>query len=168
MIPIMEEEVVHKKKWVNKEQIIDIFAIIQSLPGAIAVNAASLVGYQVAGIMGAIAAFLGVILPTFAIMVIFGAMLITYQHNFYVQAALQGIRPVVVAMIASAAFKMSKVSLIDKTCLAITVLSIVTLLYHKSLIFVVIVSGAILGIVFVNIRIKLNRPVSLVKASERK
>ncbi|WP_088187504.1 chromate transporter [Desulfosporosinus sp. FKA] len=168
MIPIMEEEVVHKKKWVNKEQIIDIFAIIQSLPGAIAVNAASLVGYQVAGIVGAIAAFLGVILPTFAIMVIFGAMLITYQHNFYVQAALQGIRPVVVAMIASAAFKMSKVSLIDKTCLAITALSIVTLLYHKSLIFVVIVSGAILGIVLVNIRIKLNRPVSLVKASERK
>ncbi|KLU64716.1 putative chromate transport protein [Desulfosporosinus acididurans] len=168
MIPIMEEEVVHKKKWVKKEQIVDIFAIIQSLPGAIAVNAASLVGYQVAGIVGAIAAFLGVILPTFAIMVIFGAMLITYQHNFYVQAALQGIRPVVVAMIASAAFKMSKVSLIDKTCLAITALSIVTLLYHKSLIFVVIVSGAILGIVLVNIRIKLNRPVSLVKASERK
>lgn len=161
MIPIMEEEVVYKKKWVNKEQIVDIFAIIQSLPGAIAVNAASLVGYQIAGIAGAIAAFLGVIIPTFAIMVIFGAMLITYQHNFYVQAALQGIRPVVVAMIASAAFKMSKVSLVDKTCFAITVLSIVTLLLFKSLIFFVIVAGAVFGIVIVNIRVRRKPPIIL-------
>ena len=167
MIPIMEEEVVYKKKWVKKEQIVDIFAIIQSLPGAIAVNAASLVGYQLAGALGAIAAFLGVILPTFTIMVIFGAMLITYQHNFYVQAALQGIRPVVVAMIASAAYKMSKVSLVDKTCLVITGLSLVTLLFQKSLIFCVIVAGAVLGIVIVNIRIKLRPPVSQLKASEK-
>ena len=122
MIPIIEDEVVHKQKWVTKEQIVDIFAIIQSLPGAIAVNAASLVGYQIAGVFGAIAAFLGVILPTFAIMVVFGAMLITYQHNFFVQAALQGIPgSVVVAMIASAAYKMSKGTIVDKTCFAITI-----------------------------------------------
>ncbi|MDR3539767.1 MAG: chromate transporter [Desulfosporosinus sp.] len=152
MIPIIEDEVVRKQQWVTKEQIVDVFAIIQSLPGAIAVNAASLVGYQIAGVFGAIAAFLGVILPTFAIMIVFGAMLITYQHNFYVQAALQGIRPVVVAMIASAGYKMSKVSLVDKTCFAITVVSILTLLMFKSLIFVVIVSGAVFGIGIMNFR----------------
>ncbi|SPF44130.1 Chromate transporter family protein [Candidatus Desulfosporosinus infrequens] len=166
MIPIIEDEVVRKKEWVTKEQIIDIFAIIQSLPGAIAVNAASLVGYQIAGVFGAIAAFLGVILPTFAIMIVFGAMLITYQHNFFVQAALQGIRPVVVAMIASAGYKMSKVTIVDKTCLAITVVSILTLLMFKSLIFVVIVSGAVFGIGIVNFRGIQKQPKSQLKVSE--
>lgn len=166
MIPIIEDEVVRKKEWVTKEQIIDIFAIIQSLPGAIAVNAASLVGYQIAGVFGAIAAFLGVILPTFAIMIVFGAMLITYQHNFFVQAALQGIRPVVVAMIASAGYKMSKVTIVDKTCLAITVVSVLTLLMFKSLIFVVIVSGAVFGIGIVNFRGIQKQPKSQLKVSE--
>lgn len=153
MIPIMEKEVVINKKWVNKEQIIDIFAVIQSLPGAIAVNAGAFIGYQIAGVLGAIAAFLGIVMPTFAIMVIFGTILVANQHNFYVQAALLGIRPIVVAMIASAGYKMSKVSLKDKTCVAITLASIGTLLFlSKSLIFPVIVTGAVLGIVIVNIR----------------
>lgn len=168
MIPIMEKEVVYNKKWISREQIIDIFAVIQSLPGAIAVNAATLVGYQLAGLAGAIVAFLGIVLPTFAIMVIFGAILVTYQHNIYVQAAMQCIRPVVVAMIASAAFKMSRVSLVDKTCLVITLLGVGTLLISKSLIFFVIVSGAIAGIVIVNIRRKLSKPVSLPKARDRR
>jgi chromate transporter len=161
MIPIMEQEVVYNKQWIEREQILDIFAVIQSLPGAIAVNAATLIGYQLAGLAGAIAAFLGILIPTFAIMVIFGAILVTYQHNLYVQAALQCIRPVVVAMIASAAFKMSKVSLVDITTIIITLLGIVTLLYSKNLIFFVIVFGAIAGIVIVNIRRIINKSRSL-------
>jgi len=167
MIPLIEKEVVFNKKWINKEQIVDIFAVIQSLPGAIAVNAASFIGFQLAGVLGAIAAFLGVVLPTFAIMVVFGAMLVTYQHNIFVQAALQGIRPVVVAMIASAAFKMSKVSFVDKTCVVITVVSILTLLAFKNLIFLVIVSGAVLGIGILNIRRIRKQPASQTKVSSK-
>lgn len=166
MIPIMEEEIVHKKKWMGKENLVDIFAVSQSLPGAIAVNSATFVGYQIGGIPGAIAALLGIILPTFAIIIVLGALLGSFQHNIHVQAALQGIRPVVVALIASAAFKMSKVSLVDKTCLGICIVCILALLLFKSLsLILVIFLGAITGIMIMKLKTFQSQHASQKKAS---
>jgi len=153
MIPIMEDEMVNKKKWLSKENLVDIFAVSQSLPGAIAVNSATFVGYQIGGIPGGLAALLGIILPTFGIIILLGALLGSFQHNIHVQAALQGIRPVVVALIASAAYKMSKVSIVDKTCLAISAVCILSLLSFKSLnLIFVIFLGAILGIIIMKVK----------------
>jgi len=153
MIPIMEDEMVNKKKWLSKENLVDIFAVSQSLPGAIAVNSATFVGYQIGGISGALSALLGIVLPTFGIIILLGALLGTFQHNIHLQAALGGIRPVVVALIASAAYKMGQVSLVDKTCLAICAVCILTLLAFKSLnLILVILFGAIFGIMIVKVK----------------
>jgi len=153
MIPIMEEELVNKKKWIGKEEIVDIFAVCQSVPGAIAVNSATFVGYQIGGIPGALASLLGIVIPTFVIIIILGALLASFQHNIHVQAALQGIRPVVVALIASAAFKMSKVSLVDKVCLTLFAVCVVALMLFKSLnLIFVIFAGAFLGIMIVKVK----------------
>jgi len=153
MIPIMEEELVNKKKWIGKEEIVDIFAVCQSVPGAIAVNSATFVGYQIGGIPGALASLLGIVIPTFVIIIILGALLASFQHNIHVQAALQGIRPVVVALIASAAFKMSKVSLVDKVCLTLFAVCVLVLMLFKSLnLILVIFAGAFLGVMIVKVK----------------
>jgi len=153
MIPIMEEELVNKKKWIGKEEIVDIFAVCQSVPGAIAVNSATFVGYQIGGIPGALVSLLGIVIPTFVIIIILGALLASFQHNIHVQAALQGIRPVVVALIASAAYKMSRVSLVDKVCLTLFAVCVAVLMLFKSLnLILVIFAGAFLGIMIVKVK----------------
>lgn len=147
MIPVLETEMVEKKKWVEKEKIVDIFAVAQSVPGAIAVNAATFLGYQLAGIPGALVAALGMIIPTFVIIIILGTLLVSFQHNVFVKAALAGIRPVIVALIATAAFKMGRVALSDRVSRAIAVVCIITLLVFKSInLIFIIISGAIIGV----------------------
>ena len=169
MIPIMEDEMVNKKKWLSKENLVDIFAVSQSLPGAIAVNSATFVGYQIGGIPGALSALLGIVLPTFCIIMLLATLLGSFQNNLHVQAALQGIRPVVVALIASAAYKMSKVSIVDKTCLGICGVCILTLLVFKSLnLILVIFSGALFGIIIVKAKAIQNLQLNKKKASGEK
>jgi len=70
MIPIIEEEVTKKRKWISEIEIMDILAISESTPGPIAVNTATYVGYKVAGIVGGIVATIGLTIPSFVI--IFG------------------------------------------------------------------------------------------------
>jgi chromate transporter len=162
MIPILETEMVEKKKWIDKEKIVDIFAVAQSVPGAIAVNSSIFLGYQVAGVAGAVAAMLGMVIPTFIIIIILGLALVSFQNNHYVQAALKGIRPVVVALIASAAYKMGKVSIVDKTCWTLFSISAISLvIFSKLNIIFVILSGALAGIVIVNVKEFLNKSKNL-------
>ncbi len=169
MIPIMEDKMVNKKKWLSKENLVDIFAVSQSLPGAIAVNSATFVGYQIGGVLGALSAMLGIVLPTFGIIILLAALLGSFQHNLHVQAALQGIRPVVVALIASAAYKMSKVSIVDKTCLAICAVCILALLLFKNLnLILVIFVGALFGIAIVKAKEIQNLHVAQKKVSGEK
>ena len=67
MIPIIEEEVVNKRKWITKEEFMDILVVSQSFPGAMAVNCSTFVGYKIGGIIGGIMGLLGVVLPSFII-----------------------------------------------------------------------------------------------------
>ena len=67
LIPVIEREVVEKRKWLQAEEVTDIVAVSGSVPGAIAINSATFIGYRIAGVMGAIAAMLGILLPTLCI-----------------------------------------------------------------------------------------------------
>lgn len=148
MIPIFEKEMVEKKKWIERKEIVDIFAVSQSVPGAIAVNSSTFIGYRLAGVPGALAAALGIVTPTFVIIILLAMMLVSFQENIYVQSAFKGIRPTVVALIAIAAYKMGKTSIKDKTSMVICILSGILLLLFKSLnIIFLILGGAFLGIV---------------------
>src|SRR5690625_3044705 len=105
MIPMIEREVVIRKKWVKRQDITDVFAIAESIPGAIAINSATFIGYQIAGRKGAIAALLGILLPTFFIVIMLSIGFLYVQGNPKVDAAFQGIRPAIVALITYAAYK---------------------------------------------------------------
>ncbi len=108
MIPLIRKEAVEKRGWVEEEDIADLLALSQSAPGAIAINAAILVGYRKAGILGAAAACLGVTLPGFLIVIALSVALVHLQSYPKIKAAFEGIRIAVVAIIVYAGVHIGK------------------------------------------------------------
>ncbi len=114
MIPLIEREVCRNKKWIDKEDLYDVFAVSEALPGAIALNASTFVGYRVAGIPGAVAALLGNLLPSVLIVWVLVAAFLQVKDNAYVQNAMNGIRPAIIALITFAAYKIGKSGIKDR------------------------------------------------------
>ena len=100
MIPMIEKEVVDRKKWFDKEEFYDQFALASSAPGPFALNTAVFVGYKMAGWWGALVAVLGAVIPSFVMKLVIAIYLTEFSDNPYVIAAFKGIRPAVIALIA--------------------------------------------------------------------
>ena len=101
MIPLIEREVIEKKRWIEKNDFLDMLVLAQSTPGPIAVNTAVFVGYKVAGVLGAIAATLGTVLPSFMVILSLALFFAEVRENLYVDAAFRAMRPAVVALIVA-------------------------------------------------------------------
>ena len=101
MIPLMQREVIEKNKWIEREDFLDMLVLAQSTPGPIAVNTAVFIGYKTAGVMGAIMATLGTILPSFIIILLLAIFFTEIRNNRYVDAAFRAMRPAVVALIVA-------------------------------------------------------------------
>ncbi len=108
MIPAIETEVVEKKKYITGEDLLDMVAVAESTPGPIAINVATFVGKQTAGLWGAICATVGVILPSFVIISLLSQVLFAVQDYPAVRYAFIGIRAAVLALIVKALFNMYK------------------------------------------------------------
>lgn len=147
MIPLIEKEMIGSKAWVKEEEIIDIFAVAQSIPGAIAINSSTFIGYKIAGISGALAATAGVIIPSFIIITAIATFFSRFQNNLIVQAAFMGIRSAVVALIIMAVIKIGKSSIKDSLTALITVLAVVLVILMNVHAIFVIVGGAVAGII---------------------
>jgi len=117
VIPVIEQEVVGKRKWLEPQEAADVLAVSQSIPGAIAINSATFVGYKIARIPGAIAAMLGILLPTFLIVLGLCAVFLQIQDNPKAAAAFKAIKASIVALIVYAGIKISKSAVFDKTTL---------------------------------------------------
>ena len=101
MIPLIEREVIEKKRWIEKRDFLDMLVLAQSTPGPIAVNTAVFVGYKTAGTLGAIAATLGTVLPSFIVILLLALFFAEVRENRYVDAAFRAMRPAVVALIVA-------------------------------------------------------------------
>ena len=110
MISLIQRETVENKKWISDEDILEIVAIAESTPGPIAINAATFIGYRVAGFLGALSATLGVVLPSFAIITVVSFVLAEFQNVRWIQYAFNGIRAGVLALIVKALWSMYKQS----------------------------------------------------------
>ena len=108
MIPIIESEVVERKKWLTKEDFVDTVAIAQTCPGVLAINLSVFIGYKMRRLRGAIFTALGTALPSFLIILIIAMFFHQFEDNKVVAAIFRGIRPAVVALIAVPTFKMAK------------------------------------------------------------
>ena len=108
MIPLIQREAVENRKWVTDEDILDIITIAESTPGPIAINSATFVGYRAAGFLGSVAGTLGVVLPSFIIILLISYVLREFQDIVAVQYAFAGIRAGVLALIIKALWGMYK------------------------------------------------------------
>ena len=108
MIPIIESEVVDKRKWMTRDEFVDAVAVTQTCPGALAINMSSLLGYKLAKIPGAIVCTLGASLPSFLIILAIAMFFHQFEDNRVVAALFAGIRPAVVALIAVPTFSLAK------------------------------------------------------------
>jgi chromate transporter len=107
MIPLIQKEIVEDMCWMDDQECVDIIGVTQIAPGAVAINTAIYMGYKLLGIRGALVAALGIVLPSFLIILFVAMMFTRLQDQPMVQAFFLGVRPGIVAMIAYAAFRMS-------------------------------------------------------------
>lgn len=148
MLPLLQREIVEKKKWATEEEMLDYFAVGQCTPGIIAVNTATFVGFKEKKLSGAIFATLGIVSPSLVIITVIAALLSNFAHIAAVQNAFAGIRVAVCVLILNSIVKLWKKSVVDKLTFAVflTVFIGSVLLSHVSPV-VFIVAAAVLGIV---------------------
>ena len=148
MIPLIHREMVERRGWIGDQEIVDVLALAQSVPGAVAINAATLMGRRLRGTLGALAATAGVILPSFTIITLIAAFFARFQDEPIAQAAFGGLRPAVAALLVLAVWKVGKSSVRDGVgwLLAISAVFLVVVLRIHAL--YAIVGAAVLGIVF--------------------
>lgn len=108
MIALLESELVEKKKWIKKEEFLDMIAISESTPGPIAINSATYVGYLVGKFWGSLLATIAVTLPAFLIIFAISLFLDKFLSLEYVGYAFKGIQVCVTFLILSAGYKMFK------------------------------------------------------------
>ncbi len=108
MIAILQEELVDKKKWITNQDMLDMIVVAESTPGVIAVNTATSVGYKTRGVLGAIIATLGVVLPSFLIISVLSYLIEAFQSNVWYQSAFKGIQACVTVLVVNAFTKMFK------------------------------------------------------------
>lgn len=106
IVPLMRKKFVNEYGWIDENEMIDLIAIAQSAPGVIAINASLIIGYKLAGMLGAIVALVGTVLPPLIIISIISLFYIAFRDNRIVNGAMQGMQAGVAAVIADVVFKM--------------------------------------------------------------
>lgn len=112
-VPLIQSQIVEENRWLEMSQFADIITIAEMTPGPIAVNSATFVGQQIAGLPGAIICTLGCILPSVIIVLALSWLYMRYRNLTTVQGVLAGLRPAIVAMIASAGLSLFLLALFD-------------------------------------------------------
>ena len=98
MIPIIQREMIDRRHWIEEKEFFDLLTLAQSAPGPIALNTAVFVGYKLYGYWGAIVSLLGVVIPSFSVILFVAIFFSQIRENVIVDAAFKGMRPVVVAL----------------------------------------------------------------------
>ena len=148
VIPYLREALVSKRNWIDDKQFVEMLSISQSLPGLNATNMAILVGEKLRGIMGSIAALLGICLPGGVLMYIVGILYHQHGDHAWITASLKGVAAAAVGLILWTVVQLSKKSLVDKfdfIFMALTVIGVNR--FHQSVPRTLIAVG-ILAILF--------------------
>lgn len=146
MLPLMQAELVNKKKWVSDEEILDYYSIGQCTPGIIAVNVSTFIGYKLKGIGGAIVALLGIITPSLIIIISLANVLEQYMENKYVEYAFAGIRIVVIALIFDVTISLWRQAVSDNVTKVIFIAALALLIGLSISPVQLVVGAALLGL----------------------
>ena len=148
MIPLIQKEVVEKRKWITDEEILEIIAIAESTPGPIAVNAATFIGYKTAGFFGALGATMGVVLPSFLIIIAVSFVIRQFENLKAVKFAFEGIRAGVLALIFKALVSMYKQCPRNKISYIIAAFAFLCVAFLGINVLVVIIICAVIGLAY--------------------
>ena len=144
MLPILQREIVDNRHWATDEELTDYFAIAQCTPGAIAVNTATFIGQKYCGVIGGIAATLGVVFPSLVIITLLAGVISTFSHLPAVINAFAGIRVCVCVLILNAVLKLWKSAVKGRLGLLIfCVVTLGSLFFDISPVIFVLISAAI-------------------------
>lgn len=149
IVTLMKNKYVDEYHWIDEKEMLDLIAIAQSAPGAIAVNGAIVVGYKLAGIKGAIVSIIATILPPFIILSIVSMFYEIFKSNQIIALMLSGMQGAVGAIIASVTYDMALGVVKEKQTLPIIVMVVAFLsiyLFNINIVLVILACG-ILGIV---------------------
>lgn len=142
MLPLLQDELVRKRKWTTDEELLDYYSIGQCTPGVIAVNVSTFIGYKQKGIIGGCVSTLGMITPSLLIIMLIAAVLAKYMHNQYLSYAFAGIRIAVTALIADTLLGLWKKGIKDNWAIFIFSISTGLLLWlNLSAIWIVAISS---------------------------
>ena len=142
MIPLIEREVVDRYRWIEKRDFVDLLAIAQSSPGVLAVNMSIFIGYKLRGVRGSVAAAAGNVLPSVVIILLIALFFNKFREYEVVNNVFMGIRPAVVALIASPVFSVAKSAKIGWTNVWIPLLSALLIVaFGVSPIYIILIAG---------------------------
>lgn len=146
MIPLIKKSIVERTRWMEEEEFVDAIAIAQSSPGPIAVNIATLTGYKLSGLGGALFSVVGATLPSFITILVVASIFLGVQHNSYVRAAMAGMRPAVIALMAAAVLDVGKTAIKSRFSTVLGLLALVALTVFNVHPVLVIVAAAAAGV----------------------
>ena len=142
MIPIIQSEVVEKRKWIEKDQFLDLIAIAQSCPGVFAINISIFIGYKLRKLRGALCTTLGTALPSFLIILLIAMFFHRFMEVGWIAAMFRGIRPAVVALIAAPTFNLAKSAKIGlSNCWIPIIAALLIWLLGVNPVFIIIAAG---------------------------
>ena len=139
MLGILEHELCERKKILSKDEMITLLAVSETTPGPFAINAATYIGHKKLGFFGAVFATIGVVLPSFIIIISLAFVLKKYNTNVYLKGFLTGIKAGVILLIFKAGFKLQKGVLNNLTKISIFLVCLfLTLFTELSLIYIMV------------------------------
>ena len=147
MIPLIQKETVETNKWLSDDDILEIIAIAESTPGPIAINSATFVGYKVCGFWGSFFATLGVVLPSFIIILIISYILREFQNIKAVKYAFNGVRAGVLALLIKAIISMYKKVQKNLVSYIVMAFSFIIVAFFDINVLFVIIGCALIGLI---------------------
>ena len=154
MIPQIQQVAVKDKQWLTEEDMIDCIAISQSMPGVVAINSATYIGNRIKGARGSLAATLGVVAPSFIIIILAVTFLGAIGENKYIQGAFTGIKAAVCGLIIVTAVRLGKQSLTSVFQWVLAISSLVAIGIFGITAIWAILAGAVIGIIYNSITLR--------------
>ena len=149
IVSLMKKKFVDELHWIEESEMLDLIAIAQSSPGAIAVNGAIVVGYKLAGLVGALTAIVATIIPPFVIISLISVCYTAFKDSFVVSKMLEGMQAGVGAVIATVVYSMGSGVVASKDLLSLVILAgafVAACLLRVNVVYIILVC-ALLGVV---------------------
>ncbi len=146
MLPLMQREFIITHQWLTQPEFIDIIAVAEMTPGPVSINAATYVGYKVAGVIGSVAATMGLVTPSLLIILLIARLFKQFKTSPVVKAVISGIRPAVIALILSAFFILGQTVLVEMKAVLIALAAFLLLVSGRLDPVAVILVAAVLGV----------------------